>query len=157
MNEALSAFSGRRVWLSGHTGFKGGWLAAWLHDLGAEVHGFALPPDSRPNLFEALGVDTFTRSELADLRDADAVAASVARADPDIVFHLAAQPLVRRSYAEPTLTMATNALGTVHVLDAVRRRGRPCAVVVATTDKVYADRPAPAGYVESDRLGGHDP
>jgi CDP-glucose 4,6-dehydratase len=113
-------YSGKRVWLSGHTGFKGAWLAEWLLDLGAEVHGFALPPATEPSLFEQLGLADRLHHEIGDIRDADAVRRSIAAARPDFVFHLAAQPLVRLSYDIPVETFATNVMGTVHVLDALR-------------------------------------
>jgi CDP-glucose 4,6-dehydratase len=148
----------RSVLLTGHTGFKGGWLAAWLNRLGARVHGYALPPETEPNLFSVARLaDECAASTFGDVRDAAALQTAFDRAAPDVVFHLAAQPLVRRSYAEPQTTFATNVLGTANVLEAVRRHGRPCAVVVVTSDKVYAVDRQDRAYAESDRLGGHDP
>jgi len=132
-------FQGRSVWLSGHTGFKGAWLAEWLLALGAEVHGFSLPPPTRPSLFEQLGLETRLHHEIGDIRDADAVRASILAARPDFVFHLAAQPLVRLSYQEPIATYATNVMGTVHALDAMRALERPCAAVIVTTPAVPSD------------------
>ena len=125
-----AAFAGRRVFLTGHTGFKGGWLLTWLHSLGAEVTGYALAPEPGPSLFRDAKLEPLCHHIEADLRDAGRLAAELARADPHVVFHLAAQSLVRRSYAQPLATAEVNVLGTAHLLEAVRRRGRPCAVVV---------------------------
>lgn len=153
-----SAFwRGRRVLLTGHTGFKGSWLALWLASLGAEVHGFALEPTVEPAPFVELNVEKRLASHcIGDVRDARAVAAAVAATRPEVTLHLAAQALVRRSYAEPLLTYATNVMGTAHVLEALRGAGDPGACVVVTSDKVYAERVGSA-YAEDDRLGGHDP
>jgi len=151
------AFSGRRVLVTGHTGFKGGWLALWLERLGARVCGLALPPDSIPSLFEAARLDETIESRLADIREATAVAAVVADTAPEIIFHLAAQPLVRRGYRAPLETLATNVMGTAHVLEAARSCPSVRAIVVVTTDKCYENRAWPWGYREMDRLGGHDP
>lgn len=151
------AFQGKRVWVSGHTGFKGAWLSLWLLRLGAEVSGFSLAPPTSPSLFEQLGLAARLRHEPGDVRDSEAVFRSLDESKPDFVFHLAAQPLVRLSYEEPKLTFETNVLGTVNVLDALRRLARPCACVVVTTDKVYENREWVHAYRETDRLGGHDP
>lgn len=149
---------GRRVLLTGHTGFKGAWLAAWLARLGAVVTGLALAPETRPNLFDAAAIAELCRSHLADLRDRQAVATIVAEAAPEIVLHLAAQPLVRRSYREPVETFATNVIGTVHLLDALRGLAvAPRVVLAVTTDKVYLNDDSGRAFVETDRLGGHDP
>lgn len=154
----MTALAGKRVWLTGHTGFMGSWLALWLHRRGAEVHGFALDPPTSPSNFELSRVRDLLRSDVrADVRDPAAVAAALDAADPHVVLHLAAQPLVRESYVSPVETMAINFMGTTHVLDAVRRRRRPCAVVVATTDKCYEPHADGTPHVEGDRLGGHDP
>jgi len=148
-------WAGRRVLVTGHTGFKGSWLASWLHQLGAEVHGLALPPEPGSS-YELCGVADRVVSVYADVRDAAAVAAAVARVRPSVVFHLAAQAIVRRSYDDPVGTFATNVLGTVHVLDAVRSAGGVRAIVVVTSDKCY--RPVTEhAHVEGDALGGHDP
>lgn len=152
-----TAWRGRRVLVTGHTGFKGTWLCARLLRLGATISGIALPPDGAHNLWREAGFERDVDSAFVDLRDADAAERAVAAARPEIVLHLAAQPLVRRGYREPILTYATNVLGTVHLLDAVRRRTNAAAVVVVTSDKVYLDRPVPGGYTESARLGGADP
>lgn len=154
---AQQVYAGRRVLVTGHTGFKGGWLALWLERLGARVYGLALPPDTTPALFDEAGLAGSMGSHIADLRDASAVAGVLARTRPEIVFHLAAQPLVRRGLAAPLETFATNVMGTVHLLDAVRACPEVRAVVVVTTDKCYDNRRWPCGYRETDRLGGHDP
>lgn len=148
---------GRRVLLTGHTGFIGGWTALWLARLGARVHGFALPPSWNPSLFEAAGVGDALDSTLADLRDTDRLAACVAAADPEVVLHLAAQPLVRQAHAAPAETFAVNTQGTVDLLDALRDRRALGAVVVFTTDKVYRNVERREGYAESDELGGREP
>lgn len=151
-------YRGKRVLLTGHTGFKGSWLAEWLLALGAEVHGLALPPPAdAPSLFTALGLEPRLHHHVADLRDLPAVERIVAAARPDFVFHLAAQPLVRASYAYPVETYATNVMGTVHLLDALRRAALPCTVVAVTTDKCYENREWLHAYREEDPLGGHDP
>jgi len=150
-------WQGRRVFLTGHTGFKGGWLALWLQRLGAEVTGYALAPGTEPALFEVARVGTGMASVLGDLRDPEALAAAMARARPEVVFHLAAQALVRRSYQEPVATYATNVMGTVHLLEAVRRTPGVRSVVVVTTDKCYENREWPWAYREDEALGGHDP
>lgn len=149
---------GRRVLLTGHTGFKGSWLALWLEALGARVHGLALAPATTPALFDAAQVARHLAGHvIADIRDAAAVARAVEAADPEVIFHLAAQPLVRASYKVPVETMATNVMGTAHVLEAARPLAALRAIVVVTTDKVYENQERPRGYAEADRLGGHDP
>ena len=150
-------WQGRRVWLTGHTGFKGSWLALWLLNLGARVSAVGLDPDTDPHLFAQLRLAERLDHHLADIRDAAALPALVEAAQPEIVLHLAAQPLVRRSYRDPVGTWATNVMGSLHVLEALRGLQHPCAVVMVTTDKVYANREWDFGYRENDRLGGHDP
>jgi CDP-glucose 4,6-dehydratase len=152
-----AAWRGRRVLITGHTGFKGSWLCARLLRLGARVSGVALPPEGARAIWRESGLQREVDSAYADLRDAEAAARAVAAAKPEIVLHLAAQPLVRRGYREPVLTYATNVMGTVHVLDAVRQTPAVACVVVVTSDKVYADEPVAGGYDESARLGGADP
>jgi len=148
----------RRVLLTGHTGFKGSWLALWLSELGARVTGVGLKPDTIPNLFGQLELARrLERHHLADIRDAQALAQIVQACQPEVVFHLAAQPLVRRSYRDPLGTWATNVQGSLHVLEALKPLQQPCAVVMVTTDKVYENQEWDYGYRESDRLGGHDP
>lgn len=151
------AFQGKTVWLSGHTGFKGAWLARWLLQLGARVHGFAQPPLTTPSVFEQLGLVKEIEHEIGDVRDADTVKKSILRVQPDFVFHLAAQALVRYSYEHPLETYATNVMGTAHVLEALRSLKKPCATVIVTTDKCYENREQDYAYAEEDPLGGHDP
>ncbi|WP_193210812.1 CDP-glucose 4,6-dehydratase [Luteolibacter marinus] len=151
-------YNGKRVLLTGHTGFKGSWLAEWLCSLGAEVHGYALDPQPHEVLYDQLGLSARLASDTrADLADRAALAATVDRCRPDIVLHLAAQPLVRLSYEIPLETFATNVMGTAHVLDALRSAGRPCALVCVTTDKCYENREWLHAYREEDAMGGHDP
>jgi CDP-glucose 4,6-dehydratase len=151
------AYRGARVLVTGHTGFKGSWLCQWLLDLGAEVSGLALAPETAPHLFGMLGLEQRIHHHLVDVRDADGILAVVRRAEPEFVFHLAAQPLVRRSYVEPKATFDINVGGTVNLLEAVRATPSVRSCVVATTDKCYENREWEWGYRESDHLGGHDP
>ncbi|WP_301100607.1 CDP-glucose 4,6-dehydratase [Propionivibrio sp.] len=148
---------GKRVLLTGHTGFKGGWLALWLKKLGAFVTGIALPPNTTPNLFDLAGVAEGMSSHYCDIRDAPALAAVVRAACPEIVFHLAAQPLVRASYRDPLGTFSSNVMGTAHVLDALHKLDGVRVAVMVTTDKVYRNLEYPHPYREDDALGGHDP
>lgn len=151
-------WSGRRVFLTGHTGFKGSWLSLWLQSLGAEVHGFALPPPTEPSLFEAARVaEGMASSTIGDLREFETVSAAMRACRPEIVLHLAAQSLVRYSYQAPVETYATNVLGTVHVLEAARQVGGVRAIVNVTTDKCYENREWQWGYREIDPMGGYDP
>jgi CDP-glucose 4,6-dehydratase len=152
-----NAFQDKTVWLSGATGFKGSWLAEWLLQLGARVHGYSLAPDTRSALFLQLGLEDRITSEIHDIRDFAAVRKSIAAVQPDFVFHLAAQPLVRLSYEQPLETYATNVMGTAHVLEVLRGLKKPCAAVFITTDKCYENREWLHGYREGDPLGGHDP
>jgi len=152
-----NAFHNKTVWLSGHTGFKGAWLAQWLTQLGATVHGFAQPPDTKPALFEQLALERQVRHATGDIRDASVVREAIKAARPDFIFHLAAQSLVRLSYAKPLETHATNVLGTAHVLEALREVDWPCVAICVTSDKCYENREWLQGYRETDPLGGHDP
>jgi CDP-glucose 4,6-dehydratase len=147
---------GRRVFLTGHTGFKGSWLALWLSRLGAEITGFGLPAES-PSLFDQARIAELVHSVEGDIRDLAAIEAAMAAARPEVVFHLAAQPLVRPSYDFPVETFATNVQGTVHVLDACRRIDGLKAIVCVTSDKCYENRETDPPYREDDAMGGHDP
>ena len=148
---------GRRVFVTGHTGFKGGWLSLWLQQLGAHVTGFALAPPTNPSLFEVARVGTGMEDVRGDLRDLEALSGAMRAAEPEIVFHLAAQSLVRESYVSPVETYSTNVLGTVHVLEAVRRTPSVRACVVLTSDKCYENREWVWAYREGEPLGGKDP
>jgi CDP-glucose 4,6-dehydratase len=147
----------RRVLVTGHTGFKGAWLCAWLQLLGAQVSGYALSAATHPSLYLAARIGRGMRSIEGDVRDAEHLARVLAEARPEVVFHLAAQPIVRQSYADPVGTFSTNVLGTVHLLDAVRRAGGVRAVVVVTSDKCYENREWYWSYREKSALGGRDP
>jgi CDP-glucose 4,6-dehydratase len=155
-----NSYRGKRILVTGHTGFKGAWLAEWLIQLGAEVTGFALPPPTTPALFTQLGLASRLHHIEGDVRDLAAVREAVAASRPDFVFHLAAQPLVRLSYSTPVETYATNVMGTVNVLEAVRLAAdpaRPCVVVAITTDKCYENKEWVHSYREEDPMGGYDP
>jgi CDP-glucose 4,6-dehydratase len=156
-NSLASFYRGKKVLVTGHTGFKGGWLTAWLKILGAHVIGFALPPGTRPNLFDAATIDRDMVSLFGDVRNFEELSGTFAERSPEIVIHSAAQPLVRRSYREPVETFATNVMGTVHVLEAARHTPSVRAVVVVTSDKCYENREWFWGYREEDAMGGHDP
>ncbi len=151
-------WNGRNVFLTGHTGFKGGWLSHWLSDLGAKVFGYALQPSSSPNFFDVTKLsEKILRSTIGDVCDLESLTAAIREAQPSVVIHLAAQPLVRESYSDPVGTFSTNLMGTVHLLEAVRHVESVRAVVVVTTDKCYENQEWIWPYRESDRLGGHDP
>lgn len=144
--------------VTGHTGFKGGWLSLWLHSLGAHVHGYSLNPPTTPSLFEAGGIARCLASDVrADLTDLPRLKSAMDSAQPEIVFHLAAQPLVRLSYQDPIGTLVSNVLGTAHVLEAARSTDSLRAIVIIATDKVYENHEDGRPYRESDALGGHDP
>lgn len=150
-------WAGRRVLLTGHTGFKGGWLALWLQSLGARVHGYALPAATTPSLWEVASLSAEVPGELVDIRDAARVKETLERFRPEVVLHLAAQPLVRASYLDPAETYAVNVTGTLNLLEAVRASDSVRAVLVITTDKCYANREWAWPYRENDALGGIDP
>jgi CDP-glucose 4,6-dehydratase len=157
MEDLVNCWRGKRVFLTGHTGFKGSWLALWLAEMGAHVCGYALDPEAEPNLFSIASVASVVEDVRADIRDYPRIQAEMARFAPEVVFHLAAQPLVRRSYADPLGTYATNVLGTAHVLEAVRNTPGVRAVVCVTTDKCYQNQEWVWPYRETDALGGYDP
>lgn len=152
------AWRGKRVFLTGHTGFKGSWLALWLADLGAEVTGYSLPAPTDPSLFDQAQVAGVLKRDIrGDVRDLQALRAAIGDAQPEVVFHLAAQPLVRYSYAEPVETYATNVMGTVHLLEACRAVASVAAIVCITSDKCYENREWIWPYRENDPMGGYDP
>ncbi|MET3828477.1 CDP-glucose 4,6-dehydratase [Sphingomonas sp. PvP055] len=150
-------WAGKRVFLTGHTGFKGGWTALWLQRMGAEVTGFALVPPTEPALFDVARVGAGMTSIIGDIRDRETLVRALVEADPEVVLHMAAQPLVRASYDDPVGTYATNVMGTVHLLEAVRQASSVRAVVVVTTDKCYENREWVWGYREDEAMGGYDP
>jgi len=152
-----SFWSGKRVFLTGHTGFKGSWLSLWLQSMGAQVKGFALEPPTTPSLFEEAKVAEGMISEIGDIRDLEAIKQSMIDFNPEILIHMAAQPLVRLSYREPVSTYATNVMGTVHVFEAARQCCALKAIVNVTTDKCYENREWVWGYRENEPMGGHDP
>lgn len=148
---------GKRVFLTGHTGFKGGWLATWLQRLGADVFGYSLPPATEPNFFGAAGLEKRLHTTYGDIRDLDKLAAALKQSRAEVVFHLAAQPLVQASYRDPVGTYATNVMGSVHLLEAVRASGSVRAVVMVTSDKCYENQEWVWGYRENEPMGGYDP
>jgi CDP-glucose 4,6-dehydratase len=157
MSIPFNLFKGKRVLITGDTGFKGSWLALWLHHLGAEVTGFALPPEGDRPHFTLLGLNNIIRHIDGDIRNGEVLAAAFTEAQPEIVFHLAAQSLVRRSYDEPKRTLDTNVGGSVNVLESVRNCSSVRALVYITSDKCYRNKEWTFGYRENDELGGHDP
>lgn len=151
-------WKGKKVFLTGHTGFKGAWLSFWLASMGAKVTGYALAPNTTPNLFDILAIDSLIeKSCIADIRDLLNLQKAMTEAKPDVVIHMAAQPLVRYSYANPVETYATNVMGTVHVLESTRSIDSVRATVVVTTDKCYENREWVWGYRENEPMGGYDP
>jgi CDP-glucose 4,6-dehydratase len=147
----------KKVFITGHTGFKGSWLALWLQRMGAEVYGYSLKPQTKQNLFTLARIDSLLHSDFGDIRDFENFHNAVSSFSPEIIFHLAAQPLVRPSYSDPLLTYSTNVLGTVNLLEIVRQSDSVRAVVNVTTDKCYENKDSLWGYRECDPLGGHDP
>lgn len=147
----------KKVYLTGHTGFKGSWMSLWLQEMGAVVKGFSLFPYTSPNLFEEAHVFEGMQSEIGDIRDLPLITKSIVDFDPDILIHMAAQPLVRLSYSQPVETYATNVMGTLHVLEAARKCKNLKSIVAITTDKCYENKEWPWGYRENEAMGGHDP
>lgn len=156
-NNLAGIYSGKRVLITGHTGFKGSWLTLWLSHLGATTFGYALAPPTNPSLFELLRLADIIDHQVADIRDESNLTKAVARAKPDIIFHLAAQSLVRESYDTPFETVEINTLGTIRLMEAVRRLGQPVSMVMVTSDKCYENKEWLHAYRETDPLGGHDP
>ncbi len=150
-------YQGKKVLLTGHTGFKGSWLLTWLQRIGADVTGYSLPPDDNHRLYDDIKGSSMCRSIFADIRDRDRVSSEILALKPDFIFHLAAQPLVRLSYEQPLETIDTNVMGTAYVLDAMRRLTNKCSAVIITTDKVYENHEDGRHYSERDPLGGYDP
>jgi len=147
----------KNVLITGHSGFKGSWLSVLLNCMGAKITGFALPPNSQPNAFDCMRINKITDSNFGDIRDPESLVAMIKKSQPDIIFHMAAQPLVRDSYSDPKSTMETNILGTVNLLEGVRCLSNKCAIINVTTDKVYENKEWTWGYREIDALGGSDP
>jgi len=157
LSDIASFYKGKKVLITGHTGFKGSWLCQILLGFGAHVSGFSLEPNTHPNLYSSLELDKFVNSKISDIRDPSAVLDFVREQKPDIIFHLAAQPLVRESYDDPLYTFNTNALGTANVLEAIRKTSHTKSAVIITTDKVYENKNTMHPYCEGDELGGYDP
>jgi CDP-glucose 4,6-dehydratase len=153
----FSLYKNKKIFLTGHTGFKGSWMLAWLHQLGAIVKGYSLAPENQYDLYNSINGDSLCDSVIEDIRDKSKLESEILAFQPDFIFHLAAQPLVRFSYEIPSETFEINAVGTAHVLDAVRKLERPCYVILITTDKVYENLEWHYPYRENDRLGGYDP
>jgi CDP-glucose 4,6-dehydratase len=157
MNELKDTYFGKRVFITGHTGFKGSWLIKILSDFGAVLKGYALAPKNEINLYTEINGDLLCESVISDLRDRDALKKAILDFQPDYIFHLAAQPLVRLSYEIPSETFEVNAIGTANLLDAIRLLNKKCNIVLITTDKVYQNNEIEYAYKENDRLGGYDP
>lgn len=157
MDLLKETYQNKRVLLTGHTGFKGSWMLAWLHLLECEVKGYALAPEHSEDLFNIIEGDTLCESVIADIREKERLAKEILSFQPDFIFHLAAQPLVRRSYQNPLETYETNVMGTAYLLEAIKKLEKPCSVVLITTDKVYENKEWLYPYRENDRLGGYDP
>jgi len=150
-------YANKRVLVTGHTGFKGSWLSVWLLQLGSEVTGLSMPPPTEPSLFNKLGLAERINHIIGDIRDLTTVQSAINASQPDYVFHLAAQPLVRLSYEQPVETNSTNIMGTVNVLEALRLAKKACTAIMITTDKCYENRECIYSYRENDAMGGYDP
>jgi CDP-glucose 4,6-dehydratase len=157
MNKLSHTYTGKRIFVTGHTGFKGSWLIKILYDLGSIVKGYSLAPENEKNLYTEINGDSLCESVISDLRDRGALKKAVLDFQPDFIFHLAAQPLVRLSYEIPSETFEVNAIGTANLLDAVRSLNKKCNIVLITTDKVYHNKEWEYPYRENDKLGGYDP
>src|SRR6185369_9808308 len=157
MNSIHETYRAKKVLITGHTGFKGSWLTLWLKELGAQVFGYALDPPTSPSLFELLGLEREIDHENGDVRDLNRLKKCIQRIKPDIIFHLAAQSLVGKSYEVPLETIEVNAFGTANLLEAVRQTGLAVSLVLITSDKCYENKEWVFGYKETDTLGGHDP
>jgi CDP-glucose 4,6-dehydratase len=157
VTDLKKAFAGKRVFVTGHTGFKGPWLLAMLDRLGATTMGYGLAPETIPSMYTLIGGDSLCQSVIGDLRDRQTLSRSLSAFAPDFVIHMAAQSLVRRSYRDPVGTLESNVTGTMNVLEALRHHAGRCATVIVTTDKVYAENGTLKAYSEDDKLGGHDP
>jgi CDP-glucose 4,6-dehydratase len=156
-SDIAPVLAGRRILVTGNTGFTGGWASLWLQEIGAEVVGYSLPPETTPSLFAALGLDSGSRTVFGDICNFGDLFEAVSKHEPELILHLAAQPLVRRSYREPVRTFSVNAQGTAHVLEVARQVKSVAGVVCVTTDKVYRNHEWPWPYRENDALGGKDP
>jgi CDP-glucose 4,6-dehydratase len=152
-----NTYRGKKVLLTGHTGFKGSWMLAWLHRLGAEVKGYALQPENENDLYNLINGNSLCHSVIDDIRNKEIIKQEILSFHPDFIFHLAAQPLVRESYKEPLYTFEVNVSGTANLLDAIKELNKPCSVVIVTTDKVYENIEQHYAYKEEDKLGGYDP
>jgi len=159
MNHFDNFFNGKKILVTGHTGFKGSWLCSWLNALGADITGFSLEPNSQPNMFSACNIEHDVNSIIADIRDYSAIEKAIIDNEPEIIFHLAAQPLVLESYKSPLNTFQTNVIGTANILEAIRLRGKEFvkSVVIVTSDKCYENNEKGHSFVEEDKLGGKDP
>jgi CDP-glucose 4,6-dehydratase len=157
INNFQANYTNKKVFITGHTGFKGSWLLLWLHSIGAIVKGYALAPENENSLYNVMQGDELCQSVIADIRDADHLKKAIIEFDPDYIFHLAAQPLVRYSYEAPVDTFETNVMGTIHLLEALKPLTKKCAIVIVTTDKVYHNEEKNYRYQEEDKLGGYDP
>jgi CDP-glucose 4,6-dehydratase len=157
INYLGKTYKGKRVLLTGHTGFKGSWMLTWLHQLGAEVKGYALAPETPADLYNLINGDDRCHSVIADIRDYGRLQSEILSFKPDFVFHMAAQPLVRVSYQQPLYTFDVNVMGTANLLEAIRMMDKPCSVVIITTDKVYENNDQGHAFREDDKLGGYDP
>ena len=154
---SINFWNGKRVLITGHTGFKGSWLSLWLNELNAEVFGYAFEPETNPSLYSQLKLSTLINNNFGDIRDTNSVANYILKVKPDVIIHMAAQPLVRHSYKEPLYTWQTNVIGTINLLEAARKLTNRCAIVFVTTDKVYKNLEWNFSYREIDQLGGFDP